>query len=254
MLHSTLKPLITPLLDSLVDNTLHSLALMPRCYLCGTACQRYWALCNNCHQALPVIPKGCPICAIALDNNASCGDCLKNPKPYIASYCSLSYQNPVSYLIHAFKHQNAWAIGQHLCQHWLHHNNATIERVQHQTNTLIVPVPSHKKPIMSRGYTPASYIAQYLARTTRLPYAYLLRSHLHTAQKSLNRAERLRNLTGMFFTADHSSKNSLCEGQHVVLVDDVITSCATAIAASQTLLQAGARSVEVWAIARTPMH
>ncbi len=241
MFNSTLNPL------------LNSLALMPRCYLCGHTCQSYWALCNNCHQALPAAPKGCPTCAMALEANNTCGDCLKNPKPYTASYCSLSYQNPVSYLIHAFKHQNAWAIGQHLCQYWLNCNWAAIERIHSQANTLVVPVPSHKKPIMARGYTPASYIAQYLARAAHLPYAYLLRSHLHTAQKSLNRAERLHNLTGMFFTADHSSQQPLCKGQNVVLVDDVITSCATAIAASQVLLHAGARSVEVWAIARTPM-
>ena len=44
----------------------------------------------------------------------------------------------------------------------------------------------------------------------------------------------------------------LCKGQHIVLVDDVVTSCATAIAASDALLKAGALRVSVLAIARTP--
>lgn len=237
--------------SSIFKQVLNATHLMPRCYLCGDACQAHWALCEYCHNALPALLVSCPICALPLNHPSTpCGDCLKNPKPYQASYCALRYEHYVGQLMHGFKHKNAWAIGHHLCAFWLEQHPSLVSSLYAKSNTLVVPVPSHINTTLKRGYNPASYLAWQLAKGIKLPYRPLLRSHPHSAQKSLKRAQRLRNLTGIFFVEPH--QKALCEGQHIVLVDDVITSCATAIAASNALLKAGAKSVSVVAIARTP--
>lgn len=237
-----------------LKSALSLVGLMPRCYLCGNNCHNNWALCHHCHQELPTLKACCPICALPLDQAGHpCGDCLKNPKPFTACYCSLTYQKPISALIHAFKHKSAWGIGSDLCQHWLNHNSQVVNRIASNANTLVVPVPSHKQQTIKRGYTPTRYLAQQLAQSANLPYGHLLQSHLHQAQKNLNRAQRLRNLTGIFYIDEqHNQVLKPYKGLNIVLVDDVVTSCATAIAASQVLLHAGAASVEVWALARTP--
>lgn len=237
--------------NSTFKEALNAAGLMPRCYLCGDACQAHWALCEYCHNALPALLVCCPICALPLSHQSSpCGDCLKNPKPYHASYCALHYEHDVGQLMHGFKHKSAWAIGDLLCAYWLNQHQNLVTNLCAQSNTLVVPVPSHISKTLTRGYNPASYLAWQLAKKLQLPYQPLLHSHPHSAQKSLNRAQRLRNLTGVFFV--EPPQKMQCKGQHIVLVDDVVTSCATAIAASDALLKAGALRVSVLAIARTP--
>jgi predicted amidophosphoribosyltransferase len=67
-------------------------------------------------------------------------------------------------------------------------------------------------------------------------------------QAGLDRAARRRNLQGAF-AVPHSAAVA---GRRLALVDDVLTTGATAAEATQALLAAGAASVEVWALARTP--
>ena len=66
------------------------------------------------------------------------------------------------------------------------------------------------------------------------------------AQKTLNRKQRLQNLKHCF-----AVKKPL-NGEHIAIVDDVVTTGATANAIAETLKQAGAGKVGIWAIARTP--
>jgi len=65
-------------------------------------------------------------------------------------------------------------------------------------------------------------------------------------QQMLSRKERLLNLEDVFKVIIP------VQGKHLAIIDDVVTTGATAMCISDTLIRAGARRVDVWTIARTP--
>jgi ComF family protein len=111
-----------------------------------------------------------------------------------------------------------------------------------------VPVPLHWRRRWTRGFNQAEVIADELAYRLRIPLhaQALLRRQQHTPQQQLTAAQRRRNLrSGFAIRGD-------VRGRHVALVDDVVTTGATAAEIARTLLDAGAASVQVWCLARTP--
>ena len=228
----------------------HSAALLnPKCQLCAGSCNYQNVLCADCTAELPLMRQHCPVCALPVTGDSLCGDCLQHPKPYQRTRCALLYENPVSYLMHAFKNSAQWDIGRLFNQLWLQQHQEAVKalRCSALAQAVIVPVPSHPTHNAKRGYTPATVLAEHLSRATRIPIKHaLIATRESKPQKSLCREQRLQNLTDVFQT-----KHSIT--QPVILVDDVVTSCATAIAASSALNKAGANHIEIWAIARTPL-
>jgi ComF family protein len=104
-----------------------------------------------------------------------------------------------------------------------------------------------------RGYNQAWELTRRLARCLKLNCAagVLLRLRDTDRQTGLSRAERERNLRNAFMVAPKAE--CLLRDRHVALIDDVMTSGATATVASRALLRAGAARVDIWLLARTPM-
>jgi competence protein ComFC len=102
----------------------------------------------------------------------------------------------------------------------------------------VVPVPSHWTRRIRRGFEPATVLATPLARSLGAPIMHALRSHARTKQASLSAAARLK-------APDIRCVRSL--SGRVVLVDDVVTTGATASRCARELLSAGAS--EVWLVA-----
>ena len=117
--------------------------------------------------------------------------------------------------------------------------------------TLVLPVPLATARLAARGYNQAWELARRVARTQRLPArADLLLRALDTAhQAELGRAQRQQNLRAAFYV-DPAQRHAVA-GHRVALVDDVMTTGATAREAAAALLRAGAAAVDVWALART---
>ncbi len=113
---------------------------------------------------------------------------------------------------------------------------------------LLLPVPLHPQRLRERGYNQASELCRQLSRHTGIPWhaGRLQRLEAGSAQRESRRRERLRNVRNAFrWTA-----NGRCP-ERVAVVDDVVTTGATARAVVACLKQAGAGWVEVWAVART---
>ena len=113
---------------------------------------------------------------------------------------------------------------------------------------LIAPVPLHPVKLRERQFNQAERLAKRLGETLRLPVrADLVRRVIATpSQTRLNRKERAENMRGAFAPAPKARLN----GERVILIDDILTTCATTSACAKALRQAGAGEVAVWAVAR----
>jgi len=113
---------------------------------------------------------------------------------------------------------------------------------------LIIPVPSHWWRRMTRRISTAEILAETVACELELPWSrnYAWRSRYTSKQGMLKAAERGANVKGAF-KAKFPRKML---NQRILLVDDVLTSGATANEVTRALLDAGAQSVMVGAVAR----
>jgi ComF family protein len=119
----------------------------------------------------------------------------------------------------------------------------------------LVPMPLHSSRLRERGYNQAALIAQGLAAVRGVPVAegWLLRRRRTDIQHRLDREGRLRNLTDAFAVKAGSAP---WHGRRVLLVDDVLTTGATAAAAAGALYRSGALRVDVavLAVSTTPVR
>ena len=116
----------------------------------------------------------------------------------------------------------------------------------------VVAVPLSRERLRERGYNQswelARRIARALALETRADALFRVRDTGH--QLGLHRSARGANLQGAFVVTPRHA--AWVRGARIALVDDVLTTGATAHAAVRTLRAAGARDVQVWVVARTP--
>lgn len=113
---------------------------------------------------------------------------------------------------------------------------------------VLIPVPLHRFRLAARRFNQAVLLADSLAPLVRVPVARFAvkRRRATRRQVGLSRDERANNLHDAFQVADHAA----VEGRTVVLVDDVLTSGATADALALTLKAAGAATVRIAVFAR----
>lgn len=111
----------------------------------------------------------------------------------------------------------------------------------------LIPIPLHKAKARERGYNQAEEIARHLSEITSIsfwPDALTRRTNTVSQTKMKNAQERVDNMKNVF-----DVRRSVL-GRRLILVDDVITTGATANACAQALKQAGAQSVNVFSMAR----
>jgi ComF family protein len=111
---------------------------------------------------------------------------------------------------------------------------------------LVAPVPLHPRRLRKRGFSQAEALARSAVprhRRRAIETRVLRRLRDTPEQAGLGRKERRANVQGAFAARS-------VVGRRVLLVDDVVTTCSTAEAAAEALLDAGAASVEVLALAR----
>ena len=178
----------------------------------------------------------------------SCGECLRDPPPFARCLCSVDYAFPWDRLIADFKFHGRPEMAGPLSRMMLETAAAAPAPA---ADTLVVPVPLSSARLAERGYNQAWELARRLAAATGLrAMPQGLERVLDTRhQADLGRAQRLLNLRAAFMVP-RAARRAL-EGRPVLLVDDVVTTGATAREAAATLLQAGASQVDLWVLART---
>ncbi len=216
----------------------------PLCLLCGAPGLDDRDLCRGCQDELPVNGCACPRCAVPLTRAVPCGRCQRHPPSYAATWAPYLYRPPLDHLVTAMKFHgklNAARLLGQLLGETLAHRDAALP-------DLIVPVPLHRHRLRERGFNQATELGRVVARRLGLPLARdLVRRRRSTApQTRLDLVARRTNLRGAF------TVRAPLAGERLALLDDVVTTGATAEELARTLLAAGAGSVELWAVARTP--
>ena len=221
------------------------------CVVCRMVAAR--RVCDACVEREALARPRCGRCALPLPARSThCAACLREPPPFASALAACDYRFPWDEMIDGFKSHDALDRAAALAELLV----AAIERAAAPPPDLVVPVPCSRERVRERGWNPAWELARRVARRLGLPArSDALRRIVHTPpQRGLERAERLRNLRGAFDVTPTS--RSLLHGLHglrLALVDDVMTTTATAAEATRTLLAAGALEVHVWVAARTPL-
>ncbi|MBX9913604.1 MAG: ComF family protein [Pseudomonadaceae bacterium] len=220
------------------------------CMLCDDPCDNLLALCSDCEAELPWLAEHCLNCALPLPcAGLTCGACLKRPPSFTRVEAAWRYSFPLDALINRFKHQARWPLGRLLAELLSHHLQHAFSEGLAKPD-LLLAVPLSRQRLRQRGFNQAQMLANWLSHSLQLPQAseLLVRRHDGPAQQLLSAAERKRNLRKAFTLTDPAA----VQGRHIALIDDVLTTGATAEAIARLLGKAGASRVDVYCLARTP--
>ncbi|MCE0462308.1 ComF family protein [Pseudomonas uvaldensis] len=220
------------------------------CLLCGETTDTALPLCTPCESELPWLGDQCSRCALPLPMaGLRCGQCVVQPPAYERVLAPWVYDFPVDSLITRFKHQAKWPLGrllgELLAQSLQHHFNEGLERPD-----ALVPVPLAARRLRQRGFNQAALLARWLSGSLQMPCEEHLLRRIHDtpAQQALDARARRRNLRHAFAMMPGAQVRD----RHLALVDDVLTTGATAQTLARLLLDAGAARVDVYCLARTP--
>ncbi|MFJ7285854.1 ComF family protein [Pseudomonas sp. NPDC099000] len=220
------------------------------CLLCSEATEEVRPICMACETDLPWLGDHCQTCALPLPaSGLTCGPCLKLPPAFERVAAPWTYSFPVDTLITRFKHSAKWPfgrlLGELLAQFLQHRFDEDLDRPD-----ALVPVPLAAKRLRQRGFNQAAMLARWLSSSLDIPCdeKLLLRIQDTSAQQDLNADARKKNLRNAFALVSGAS----IKGRHLAIVDDVLTTGATAQALARLLMEAGAARVDVYCLARTP--
>lgn len=218
------------------------------CPACSAALARPSAgpLCEACWDALPrhserVCGCGEPLAATA---PLPCGRCRRGLSQFRSGASLGPFAGSLRVLVHELKYRGRRRSAGRAAR--LLFESKPAREVLAGAGVL-VPVPLHPRRLRQRGYNQSQLLARELGRLVGLPVADALARRIETAtQTGLSAAARRRNVLGAF----RAVRPAAIDGRVVVLVDDVLTTGATARACARALQDAGASAVRLLTLAR----
>ncbi|MGA9584382.1 MAG: ComF family protein [Terracidiphilus sp.] len=241
-----------------------STVLPASCTLCSSPLPHFSStpICNACWAEIsdhhgPI----CQRCGDSVDQAAAeglssshlCRSCRIAPPSYARAVSFGTYDGRIRAAIHALKYDRIHPAGRRLGAILA----AAIAQLvlEAPAEMLVIPVPLHRTKQRQRGFNQARVLAKYAIDALRkshpawrliLAPTTLMRLRSTESQAGLTPRQRRHNVRGAFKVSDPTA----VKGRHILLIDDILTTGATARAASQSLLKAGAASVYVATLAR----
>ena len=213
----------------------------PVCQLCGGRGLGP-EICRGCYRDLPRALHACPSCARPTVVAGRCSQCVRKQPVFTIALAPFIYAFPVDRMIRRLKYRGR-----------LPHARLFGELLGHAARRLerrpagLVPVPLHRRRLRQRGFNQAREIASAAARVAAIPL--------------LDRVCFRRIDTPLLWPLDPAERRACLSGAfeclavppaRVAVVDDVLTTGSTVTALARVLRQAGAREIQIWAVARSP--
>jgi ComF family protein len=228
--------------------------LPPHCVACDQPVDEPGKFCSDCFRQTGFITEpfcvrcGAPFASAALGGaDRLCPGCRLGPPVFQRARAALRYDAQGRRLILPFKHGDRTEIAGALAPHMARAGAALLREVD-----LLVPVPLHRIRLFRRRYNQAAMLARAVGRIAgrRCLLDALLRRRATASLGEKSAAERAAEVAGAF--AVRQSRAHQLAGKRVLLIDDVMTSGATANACAAALLAGGAVAVDVLVAARVP--
>ena len=223
------------------------------CAGCGGSVsrEREGALCLRCLQRTTrAVSPWCSLCGLPTPDALygaqdgcvrSCGE-----RHFARARAFGVFEGHLKDLIGRFKYGREQALAEPLGRALL---EAAQEHLTLPDYEAVVPVPLHPERLRDRGFNQAFLLARPLAREVRIPVVHALkRDVLAPPQVGSGGAARVSNIAGVFSLAPRAGEQ--IGRRNVLLIDDVLTTGATAAEAARVLLRGGALRVDVMTVAR----
>ncbi len=172
----------------------------------------------------------------------ACLECRDWPAILESARAAVVMEPPADALVHALKYGGWRSLGETMGG-WM---SSLCPRAGE--GFIIVPIPTTPRRRRTRGYNQAEILAEVVADTTGIPLVNAMERPRGRTQVRLGPRERDSNVRGAFRLGP--GQRSRIRGQRVILIDDVLTTGATARSAAETLAEGGARTVRLITFAR----
>ncbi|MCU7959142.1 MAG: ComF family protein [gamma proteobacterium symbiont of Bathyaustriella thionipta] len=217
------------------------------CLICSQASQNPYELCQDCEQELPRNRYFCRCCAQPLAAQAHgslCGACQKRPPTFEQVFAPFLYRRQIQALIRRYKFSDHQPSGRLLETLFMQ----SLRQQKPPVPAALIAVPLHPQRLKERGFNQAQQLAKALSRQFACPLLQkaVARKGGLPHQADLDKQARLKNLRDAFVLKEHNLP------AHIGIVDDVLTTGATANALAKALRRAGVERIQVFVLARTP--
>jgi ComF family protein len=226
--------------------------LPPRCPICRSLISEQGHLCSSCWLALDVISEArCGQCALPFlveTESGLCEACIQSPPAFDGASAPVLYQGAGRDLVLALKHSKQFAAVPAMAR--MMANDLVRGKVGLPTMDAIMPVPLHWKRRFYRRFNQSQLLAVALSKATGLPFDNfsLIKKKSTPSQGEFGKKGRFDNVKSAFEVPDRFA--ATVAGKKIILVDDVLTTGATASACAHALKKAGAEYVHVAVFAR----
>ena len=232
-----------------IAKRLLDLLLPPVCPICKDPVAEQDTLCPKCFAALRVISDpSSHICGrpfpFDILGDKICAQCLSKPPIFHQARAVVVYDDVSKKIILPFKHGDALDLVPLIVKMMMNRAKTMIEE-----SDIIVPVPLHRLRLLKRKYNQSALLAKRLAKHCHKKYAPdgLVRIRFTHNQGKLSPNQRKKNVANAFRTNPRFN----FKDKHILLIDDVLTTGATANECAKVLLKAGAKQVDLLTFATT---
>ncbi len=226
--------------------------LPPQCLTCDAPVLEPGRLCATCFNATQFISQPCCCqCGVPFEiaieggPDGLCAQCRETPPPWREARAAFCYDDQSRRAILPLKHADRTELAAALARIMVCAGRELLDQGE-----LLIPVPLHRSRLRRRRYNQAALLAAQISRISHVPVCRdaMLRLRATGPLGALSANARLAAVDGVF--AVRASRREQLAGRRIILVDDVLTSGATAAGCAKTLLRAGAAQVDVLVAAR----
>ncbi|MEJ1977372.1 MAG: ComF family protein [Acetobacteraceae bacterium] len=228
--------------------------LPPRCLTCDAGVEAPGRLCAACFGITDFVTDPCCVqCGQPFAHagqgglSMTCARCASDPPSWRQARAALRYNDQTKRILLPFKYQDRVETAQALALHMARAGAGLLRQAE-----VLVPVPLHRSRLRARRYNQSALLARAIGRLAGRPVALDALRRVRATEKLEGKAaaERMAIVAGVF--AVRPGREGRIAGRHVLLIDDVLTTGATATGCARTLLAAGAAQVDLLVAARVP--